>query len=439
MKKLWVIIQREYLTRVTKKSFLITTFLVPLLIAGFYAGMIYLGVAQTGKAKRVAVVDESGLFQQKLKNSKMVQFTYPSENFENLKSTLDDTDYSGILYIPKIDIYKVNDNIKYYSPDQIGTGPKEYIVGQLEKRVKQLRMEDKGIDQGLLKSLDVNIQLPELGVSDSEQDTRAGSELLSMMGVIMAFVLYFVLMLFGTMVMRGVKEEKTNRIVEVIMSSVKPFQLMFGKIIGISFVGVTQFLIWGVLFYTAQLILMPILMTKLNIDPAAMQAINSGNTDAVQELDLDKIERLVLTLSTFNYTKLITAFIFYFLGGYFIYASLFSAVGSVVEDDNESQQLMMPVMMPIIISIGIVTSVMNDPNNPIATWASMFPLTSPIVMPARIPFNPPTWQIAVSVLMIILGVLFCVWLSAKIYRIGILMYGKKVNFKEIWKWLRYSS
>lgn len=439
MKKLWVIIQREYLTRVTKKSFLITTFLVPLLIAGFYAGMIYLGVAQTGKTKRVAVVDESGYFQQKLKNSKMVQFSYPSENFENLKAKLDKTDYSGILYIPKINLYKINDNIKYFSPDQIGTAPKEYIVGQLEKRVKQLRMEDKGIDQELLKSLDVNIQLPELGVSDTEQNTRAGSELLSLMGIIMAFVLYFVLMLFGTMVMRGVKEEKTNRIVEVIMSSVKPFQLMFGKIIGISFVGVTQFLIWGVLFYTAQLILMPILMTKLNIDPAAMQAINSGNTDAVQELDLDKMEELILTLSTFNYTKLITAFIFYFLGGYFIYASLFSAVGSVVEDDNESQQLMMPVMMPIIISIGIVTSVMNDPNNPIATWASMFPLTSPIVMPARIPFNPPTWQIAVSVLMIILGVLFCVWLSAKIYRIGILMYGKKVNFKEIWKWLRYSS
>ncbi len=437
MNKLWVIIQREYLSRVKKKSFLITTILVPLLIVGFYALMFWLMFANTGGTKRIAVVDESGYFTNKLANKKdgSITFSYPKTSFEDLKSNFKEEGFEGIVYIPEeLNIFKVNDNIKYYSTKQIGPGPKDYIMDELRDRVKSLRMEQLDIDSDLLSNLDVSMDMPELGVSGDEKAQKTASEVLSILGVVMGMILYFVLILFGTMVMRGVKEEKTNRVVEVIMSSVKPFELMFGKIIGISLVGVTQFLIWTLLFGIANLFLRPVMISQLNFDPASI----GGAESTVEPSDLEGMERVMAELFSINIWRILGFFIFYFLGGYFIYASLFSAVGSIVEDDNESQQLVFPVMMPIIISIAIVVSVINDPNNTIATIASMFPLTSPIVMMARIPFDPPLWQILLSMFFLILGVLFFIWLSAKIYRTGILMYGKKINFKEITKWLRYS-
>lgn len=436
MRKLWVIVQREYFSRVKKRSFLITTLLVPFLIVGFYALMFWLMFANTGSDKRIAIVDESGHFTNKLANKKdgSITFSYPKESFEDLKNNFRESGYEGIVYIPDIDIFKVNDNIKYYSTKQIGPGPKDYITDELKNRVKNLRMEELDLDSDLLANLDVSLEMPELGVDGNDKAKKTASEFLSILGLVMGMILYFVLILFGTMVMRGVKEEKTNRVVEVIMSSVKPFELMFGKIIGISLVGVTQFLIWSVLFGIANLFLRPYMISQLNFDPASLE----GAGGAAEAADLEGVEKIVAELLTVNYWKLLGFFIFYFLGGYFIYASLFSAVGSIVEDDNESQQLVFPVMMPIILSIAIVVSVINDPNNTIATIASMFPLTSPIVMMARIPFDPPMWQILLSMLFLVLGVLFFIWLSAKIYRTGILMYGKKITIKEIGKWIRYS-
>jgi len=433
MRKLWVIIQREYWSRVKKKSFLLTTLLVPLLIIGFYGLMIWLVVANTGSEKTIAVVDESGYFEQKLSNKDKITFTYPNKSFEELQAEFASSDYEGIVYIPEIDIFKVNDNIKYYSTERIGPGPKDHIVGELKRRIKNLRMQELGIENDVLDRLEVDLTLPELGVEKKEARETA-SEFLSVLGFILGIILYFVLIMFGTMVMRGVKEEKTNRIVEVIMSSVKPFQLMFGKIIGISLVGVTQFVIWGLIFGVLNTILRPILISKFNFDPAVFEQGMAGAESA----DFEGSEKLLAEIFSYNYGKLLFYFIFYFLGGYFIYASLFSAVGSIVEDDNESQQLVFPVLMPIIISMGIMVSVLNDPNNAIAVWSSMFPLTSPIVMMARIPFDPPGWQIAVSMVSLVVSVIFFVWLSAKIYRTGILMYGKKITVKELWKWLRYN-
>jgi len=436
MKKLWVIVQREYFSRVKKRSFLITTILVPFLIAGFYGLMFWLMFANTSGTKRIAVIDESGNFTNKLANKKdgSITFSYPKESFEELKENFKETDYEGIVYIPSIDIFKVNDNIKYYSTKQIGSGPKDYITDQLKNRVKNLRMKELNLESDLLSKLDVSMEMPELGVNGDDKAKKTASEFLSILGLVMGMILYFVLIVFGTMVMRGVKEEKTNRVVEVIMSSVKPFELMFGKIIGISLVGVTQFIIWSLLFSVVNVILRPLMISKLNFDPASL-----GDAGATADTgNLEGIDKIAAELFSVNYWRLGGYFIFYFLGGYFIYASLFSAVGSIVEDDNESQQLIFPVMMPIILSAGIVVSVINDPNNTIATIASMFPLTSPIVMMARIPFDPPMWQIGLSMLFLVIGVLFFIWLSAKIYRTGILMYGKKINIKEIAKWVRYS-
>lgn len=433
MNKLKVIIQREYLSRVKRRSFLLTTLLVPIIIIAFYVLMGWLITSETGDTKRIAVIDQSGYFKNKLANSRSILFAYPNEDLETVKGQMDDAGYAGILYIPSLDVFKVNDNIKYYSNERLGPGPKEYIMSQLRKRIRSLRMKDLNIDNKLLDSLEVDMTLPEYSLNDKSEGGQTASEILSLIGYVIGFMLYFVLIIFGTMVMRGVKEEKTNRIVEVIISSVKPFQLMLGKIIGISLVGLTQFLIWGVIFYLGYAIAMPILVSKLNIDPAMMQTGSSG----MPPQDLDTIQKLIVDLANYNYTPLAIAFIFYFIGGYFVYASLFSAVGSIIEDDNESQQFVLPVMMPIILSIGILTTIMNDPNNPLAVWSSIFPLTSPIIMPARIPFEPPTWQIVTSALFLILGSFFFVWLSAKIYRIGILMYGKRITFKEILKWFKY--
>ncbi len=433
MNKLKVIIQREYLSRVKRRSFLLTTLLVPIIIIAFYVLMGWLITSETGDTKRIAVIDQSGYFKNKLANSRSILFAYPNEDLETVKGQMDDAGYAGILYIPSLDVFKVNDNIKYYSNERLGPGPKEYIMSQLRKRIRSLRMKDLNIDNKLLDSLEVDMTLPEYSLNDKSEGGQTASEILSLIGYVIGFMLYFVLIIFGTMVMRGVKEEKTNRIVEVIISSVKPFQLMLGKIIGISLVGLTQFLIWGVIFYLGYAIAMPILVSKLNIDPAMMQTGSSG----MPPQDLDTIQKLIVDLANYNYTPLAIAFIFYFIGGYFVYASLFSAVGSIIEDDNESQQFVLPVMMPIILSIGILTTIMNDPNNPLAVWSSIFPLTSPIIMPARIPFEPPTWQIVTSALFLILGSFFFVWLSAKIYRIGILMYGKRITFKEIFKWFKY--
>lgn len=437
MKKLWVIIQREYLTRVKRKSFLLTTIALPLAILGFYALMFFIALGGGGTTtKRVAVVDNSGYFKNQLTNSKSITFSYPDEEFESLKARLDKTDYSGILYVPEINIYKVNDNIKYYSDNKLGLASKEYIHDELARKIRNLRMENQGLDKRILDSLNVDLQLAEVSITTKDESTNeAASELLSGIGYVMGFVLYFVLIIFGTMVMKGVKEEKTNRIVEVIVSSVKPFQLMLGKILGISLVGITQFLIWGVLFYAGYFLLFPILLTQMNIDPAIMEQ-SSASSDMMQ--DLDGMEQMILSLTQYDgYGKLILGFLFYFFGGYFIYASLFSAVGSAVSDDTESQQLAMPVMMPIILSLVVLTTLFNDPNNSLAVWTSIFPLTSPIIMPARIPFDPPLWQIILSAVSLIVGALFFVWISAKIYRTGILMYGKKINAKEIFKWLRY--
>ncbi|MBX2845152.1 MAG: ABC transporter permease [Saprospiraceae bacterium] len=435
MKKMWVIIKREYLTRVKKRSFLISTLLVPLLITAFYAAMILLATGQGGASKKsIAVVDESGQFLQKFRDSKAVVFKYPKGTLEEVKASSKEAEYTGILHIPTIDIYKPNDNITYFSDGTLGLAANEYIENQLRRRIKDLRMEDQQIDKELLESLEVDLSLTKEGLFEVNKDQTAEG-ILSGIGYVMGLLLYFVLFFFGMMVMRAVKEEKTNRIVEVIVSSVKPMQLMFGKIIGISFVGLTQFLIWGFLMYGGYALLLPLMLRKNGID---QQAFNSGELSKEQVDNLPDISQLMYDLANYGgYGELIFYFLFFFLGGYLIYASLFSAVGSAIEDENDAQQLMLPVMMPIIIGVVILSTLFNDPHNPVATWASIIPLTSPIVMPARIPFDPPLWQRIASIVSLVISVFFFVWLSAKIFRVGILMYGKRVNLKEVIKWLRY--
>jgi len=436
MNKFWIITKREYLSRVTKKSFLLTTLLVPLIIVGFY-GLMGVIIAQgfKGSEKEIAVVDETGHFNNKFRDGRSLHYVYSIPDLKQAQDSLDKNVYSGVLHIPPVDIYKVNDNIKLYSKKKLGPGIIDKIENQLERRVRQLRVEDQGLSDEVLDKLVVNLSVPEVKLGDSpEEADDTASKFLALIGFVSGLMLYFVLIFFGMMVMRGVKEEKTNRIVEVIISSVKPFQLMLGKIVGISFVGITQFAIWGVIsFIGYQLI--GLLLPSMGIDISQFQGdIRPEQIDS----DLGGLTNVIYDLVNYDgYGKLFLAFFFYFIGGYLIYASLFSAVGSAVEDETQAQQLTFPIMIPIIISVYILITMFFDPNNSIATWASIFPLTSPVVMPARIPFNPPMWQIALSVGLLVASVFLFIWLSAKIYRTGILMYGKKITFKEMLKWLRY--
>lgn len=435
MKKLWIIIVREFLSRVKKRSFLISTIGVPLLIIGFYALMIFIMAGGAGtSAKQIAVVDDSGYFHQKLSNKKKLYFSYPDASIEELK---ENPEYDGILHIPKIDIYKVNDNIKYYSSKSLGVASLEYLESELSSKIKELRMKDMEIDASVIKNLQVSLSVKELDYKDSSSGSDTpeskASRMLSLIGIVIGLSLYVILITFGTMVMKGVREEKTNRIVEVIISSVKPFQLMLGKIVGISMVGIVQAIIWGCLIYVGQFFLI-LLLPTIGVDFSGF----SGMANTTDPQDLDGAEEMLYALANFDgWGKLAFAFIFYFIGGYFIYASLFSALASAIDDESDAQKMMFPVMFPIIISLFIVMMMAQEPNSTIAVIASIFPLTSPIVMPARIAFNPPLWQYILSMISLIAGAIFFIWISAKVYRTGILMYGKKITFKEIFKWLSY--
>jgi len=370
MNKLWIIIKREYLTRVKKRSFLLTTLLAPLLILGFYAMLIFLvssGASGASSKKTIAIVDESGLFKNELRDSKSIYFKFPSGDLDEVKADIEEKGYTGVIHVPEFNLYNVNDNIKFYSDERLGLGSKDFITDQLKARIKDLRMEEKGLDKEILATLNVNMDMKEISLDDEQTEETAG-EILSLIGVVMGFALYFILIFFGMMVMRGVKEEKVNRIVEVIISSVKPFQLMLGKILGISLVGVTQFLIWGIIMYVGYLFLFPVMLSKLSLTPEMMSGAGGVQPSDLPS-DLDGGSKMMLSLLTYKgYGKLAISFLFYFLGGYMIYASLFSAVGAAVEDESEAQQLVMPVMMPIIISVAILTTVLNDPHNTKTIW-----------------------------------------------------------------------
>lgn len=428
MNKIWLVLQREYLTRVKKKSFLLTTILVPLVIIGFYAAIIAISISGSTNSQKIAVLDEDSLFNGKISvpNGDQANYTFiQNETEQSFKDKYKTQGYSSFLYIPKLNITKPS-GIKLHSQAAVSLSDKGKIEGIINKAVEEKRMVAAQIDPEKYKAISADITL------DNTIDSENG-EKKAVAGVAYAFsfaagiLIYMILLIYGMMVMRGVMEEKVNRIAEVIVSSVKPFQLMLGKIIGIGAVGLTQFGIWLILMFVLQLII-PVIFPGMFHQMAAAQAAQQGGQQNMLLTISDGIKSLPVGLMVF-------CFIFYFLGGYLIYASLFAAVGSAVsEDQQEAQQLTFPIMMPIILGFVIMTKAVNDPNSGLALFGSLFPLTSPIVMMGRIAYSPPAWQIILSMVLLVLGFLFFTWLTAKIYRTGILMYGKKITWKEMWKW-----
>ena len=429
MNKILLIIQREYLTRVRKKSFLLTTILVPIIIIGFYAVIMAVAVSDTSEAQKIAVIDEASLFAGKIDADKKESIRYDlidNETVDSFKKKYRDKGYSAFLYIPQINIDRP-EKIQLHSKSAVSLIVKNKIENKVDKAIEQKRLLNENIDPQKYESIksDINIENT-LDSSDGEKKSVEG--VAYAVAFAAGILIYMILLIYGSMVMRGVMEEKTNRISEVMISSVKPFQLMMGKIIGIGAVGITQFIIWIVLIGLLQFII-PLLIPSLGGQLPQTEAAGVPMTT-----DASMISKITEGLQSIPMGLLLFCFLFYFLGGYLMYASLFAAIGSVSEDQQEAQQLVFPVMMPIILGFVILTKAIQDPNSGLAVFGSLFPLTSPIVMLGRIPFGVPFTQLILSMAFLILFFLFCTWLAGRIYRTGILMYGKKGSWKEMMKW-----
>ena len=425
MNKIGIILSREYLSRVRKKSFLLTTIGVPLFIMAFYAIIIYISVTDNKENQKIAIIDEANLFSEKIDTSDhAIEFYFiKNETETSFIKKYKKEGYQSFLYIPK----NVSGNNQYrlHSPSTASLSTIETIETIINNKLRAKQLMARGINPAEFDKLILAVSLE--NTIDSDEGSKksfAGISYAVSFGC--GFLIYMMMVIYGTQVMRGVSEEKTNRIAEVIVSSVKPFQLMMGKILGIGAVGLTQFIIWILIMLTMQSVI-PILF------PDLISHINT-TTQASSE-NISMLKETLQGISSLPLLKILLSFLFYFLGGYLTYASIFAAIGSVVnEDQQETQQLVFPVLMPIILGFVIMTKAVNDPNSDLAIFGSIFPLTSPIVMMGRITFDVPFWQMALSMILLVASFFFFTWMTGKIYRTGILMYGKKASWKTMIRW-----
>ena len=461
LKKLGIIIQREYLNKVKKKSFLLTTFGVPILFAGMYAVMLFVMLKAEGDSKRIAVIDNSGIVMEKLENTKQLTFTQLSETDpEAVKNRLGEYDADILLYVSPLDSATKSVTATTYADRPMGMETAEVIENRINDAVEAYRINSydiPGLEQ-IMEDVHSNVHLTSYTVDEEGKETISQSEVYMIVSMVLAMALYMFIALFSGMVMSSVIEEKTSRVVEVLVSSVKSTELMFGKIIGVALVALTQFLLWIVLTGVIIGILGGIVgmdkvtgtlsqnqvetmpgMTSMNdamgnaLSMEQLQALT--DTTAVAEGPTG-MEAVLGTLGSLNYTQLIVSFLLFFLFGYLLYASLFAAIGSAVENEADTQQLQIPVTVPLLLGFFIAFYAFRAPESSIVWWGSMIPFTSPIVMLARLPFGVPMWELCLSIGLLILTFFVCAWASAKIYKVGILMYGKKSTFKDLWKWLR---
>lgn len=436
MNKILLVARREFLSRVQKKTFLLTTIGLPLIIFGFYALMIYFQVKSTDNF-RVAISDRANIFNGSIIDKEgEVVFDFVKDDTAQIRRRLEAKEYDAYLIVPQNFNIDSDDSLSFRSAKAMGMMTRDKIEKRISKALEEKRLLTLHVTRQQLDSLQNHKQVIKYSSASGKEENNAKVGISYAVGMISGLLIYFILFIYGTMVMRGVMEEKVSRIAEVIVSSVKPFQLMLGKISGIGAVGLIQFLIWVVLVFGLQFLL-PVIFPQL-MDHA--QAVQPAGVHAAQAVKSSGIMgELATGMSQVNFPLIIGCFIFYFLGGYFLYSSLFAAVGSAVnEDPQDAQSLLFPIMMPIIFSMVIMTKAVNDPNSPLAVFGSIFPLTSPIVMMARIAHGIPegvTWfQLASSMILLVLGFLGTTWLAGKIYRVGILMYGKKPSWKEMMKW-----
>jgi ABC-2 type transport system permease protein len=452
MNKISVIIKREYITRVRKKSFIIMTILAPVLMASLIILPTVLMMNQEGEFKKIAVIeDKSDLFRGVIKNTKDAEFVYLKDvRIEDLKVSFEKAGYYGILYISP-EIISTPNAVQLISKKQPPIGLLQYIENSLEKEIerqKLLAYKIENLDE-IMKSIETNVSVRTVKIDESGQVRQTSTGIAMALAYLFGFLMYMLVFIFGSQVMRGVIEEKTSRVVEVIISSVKPVQLMMGKIIGIALVGLTQFLIWVFLTIGIVGVLRGTILEKTgaplvtNTVPGNLMSDNQQAERMTVSTEVSpkvaELSRIYESAVNQPWGLIIISFIFYFITGYLLYASVFAAIGSAVDNETETQQFMLPVTIPIILALMVAMGTMQNPESSLSFWCSLIPLTSPIVMMARIPFGVPLWQIAVSMILMIAAFTGSVWMAAKVYRTGILMYGKKTSWKEIWKWLKYSG
>jgi ABC-2 type transport system permease protein len=438
MSKLQLIIRREFLAKVLNKSFLIMTFLSPLLMVGMGALVFFLMEKNDEDVKKIVYIDNSEFFTKQFKDSKTVQYSdYTALGLDETKKKVEEGDYYGVLFIPQQDSLEVLANsIEFYSKETPGMSVMNDLERTIETRLRNLKLQDFEIDIAKIKASKLAADIKMFNFS-GEQSSKLINGLKIGVGAIAGYLLMMFVIIYGTSVMRSVIEEKTSRIIEIIVSSVKPFQLMLGKIIGNALAGLLQFFIWGVLVFVLVTIASSVFgveMSKLspsNSSPEQLEAIK-------QAAGIGKLEMIIQEVLRLPLLKLLILFLFYFLGGFMLYSSFFAAIGAAVDNETDTQQFMFPVVLPLILGVYVgFATVINDPHGPIATIFSMIPLTSPIVMLMRVPFGVSWQELTISMILLLITFVFMVWFASKIYRVGILMYGKKPTYKDLYKWLKY--
>ncbi len=436
MKNIFLITKREYLTQVKKKSFVILTLLAPILLIGFGAVIAFMFKANAS-SNTFHVIDKSGLFVGNLKSDPSITYVFvPKETEKALTSTLKDMKgIEGLLIIPPLNgnnFEELEKNSKLLLNKKIGFDTKMSVISDVSKVIKKEKIKTLGISETELKDLDKNFDLATQNVAGTDKvDSDLDFGVKSGLSMVLMYAVFMFIIIYGVRVMRSVLEEKNNRVVEIIISSVKPFELMMGKILGVTLVALTQFLVWITMSVIGALF--------LNTGFSAMKNQIPGGESAemLQKFDLKQVAgEISHTLLDMNFPLIIFVFIVFFLLGYIFYSSMYAAIGSAVDNETETQQFTLFAIIPLMVGMYGSFTIMNNPDGPLGFWLSMIPFTSPVAMIARIPFGVPAWQIAVSMLILVGTTLLMVYLAAKIYRVGILMYGNKATAKEIWKWIR---
>lgn len=440
MHTIFLIIKREYLTRVRKRSFLIMTILGPMLIFAFYAIIGWAAVSSIDQ-KKVSVVDDSQRFVNKFKNDDETAFSYSKQPLAVAKKEFVKQGYDALVYIPE-NVIEAPKTVQIFAQKSVSLALQSNIERAISKEIETIKLEKAGITQKVIEDAKVNVDAQTINLSEGGEKS-SNAIAMTIIGYFCAFMIYISVFIYGTQVMRGVMEEKTNRIVEVIISSVKPFQLMVGKILGVALVGLTQFMLWILLTIGLFTVGGTLVGDKVERGRQAMQ--NSSAVAAPdQVVKTEKVKdsamaSVLQAVETLNIPLIVACFLFYFLGGYLLYSALFGAIGAAVDNETETQQFMFPITIPIIGAIAVAQFVIKDPDGALAFWTSMIPFTSPVVMMVRIPFGVPAWELVLSMVLLVLGFMGTTWLAARIYRVGILMYGKKVTYKELSKWVFYKG
>ena len=444
MNKIRLIFLREYFTRVRKKSFLVMTFLGPVLFAGLALapGLVMMMTEDDRKAEILVIDQYPEIFTTLLPSGSDITFVNTTAKLDSAKRNFDEEKYFGILYIPA-DIVKNPGGATLFSDEKSTLAVSSKIESLLKNQIENDKLKAEGIDPATITNAETEVSLRTLSLKGEENPV----ELATAVGFIGGILIYLFILMYGVQVMRGVIEEKTNRIVEVIISSVKPFELMMGKILGVAMVGLTQFLLWVMLTAAIASIAAPMLEAqvlhpeipneKLLTDRIGIEKNTLNELGAVPATETNGIGRIFNQVNQINFTLILSCFLIYFLGGYLLYSALFAAIGAAVDNETETQQFMLPVTIPLIISFIAAQSIVQQPDSSLGFWLSIIPFTSPVVMMVRIAFGVPAWELALSISLLICGFLGVTWLAAKIYRTGILMYGKKATYRELFHWLFY--